>query len=144
MTLSKQDFDSRRTEGATGIKMQIDNGNYRIIFPLSKKITIMKKIKLFMFVALFGAMSFGAFSAYDYVTMSADEKAFLENIEALTSGESGGGSGSGEVCYNSIERTDFGSINQCINSTGKTDCYHRPGYSRVGLNSRPCDNVYKY
>lgn len=32
-------------------------------------------------------MSFGAFSTYDYYTMSAEEKALLENVEALTSEE---------------------------------------------------------
>lgn len=48
----------------------------------------MKKLKVFLCVALFGAMSIGAFSAYDYATMSAEEKDLLENVEALTSDES--------------------------------------------------------
>lgn len=47
----------------------------------------MKKLKLFLGVALFGAMSFGAFSAYDYATMSEEERFLLANIEALTSDE---------------------------------------------------------
>lgn len=41
-------------------------------FQLSENKTIMKKIKLFLGVALLGAMSFGVFSAYDYVTMNED------------------------------------------------------------------------
>lgn len=59
----------------------------------------MKKLKIFMFVALFGAMSFGAFSAYEYVTMSAEESAFLENIEALTLGEGSIVNGPGNERY---------------------------------------------
>lgn len=60
-------------------------------FQLSENKTIMKKIKLFLGVALLGAMSFGVFSAYDYVTMNEDEKFLLANIEALTQLEPGGG-----------------------------------------------------
>lgn len=51
----------------------------------------MKKIKLFLCVALFGAMSFGAFSAYEHYTMSEEERFLLANIEALTESEPGGG-----------------------------------------------------
>lgn len=47
----------------------------------------MKKFKFFISVALLGTISYGAFSVYEGVTMSADEKALHENIEALTLGE---------------------------------------------------------
>lgn len=40
-----------------------------------------------MFVALLGAISFGAFSAYQNITMSDEEKFLLANIEALTQTE---------------------------------------------------------
>lgn len=53
----------------------------------------MKKIKLFLCVALFGAMSYGAFTAYQSMTMSEEERFLLANIEALTNGEPGGGGG---------------------------------------------------
>lgn len=54
---------------------------------------MMKKLKIFIFVALFGAMTFGAFSAYEHYTMNEEERFLLANIEALTDPEDeiGGG-----------------------------------------------------
>lgn len=100
VTLLGQGLNNRRTEGATE-KIQTDNekGNSFVI----KTKTIMKKIKLFLCVALFGAMSFGAFSAYDHLTMNADEMALLANIEALTNGEETGAS---TPCFGSVEDTN--------------------------------------
>lgn len=47
-----------------------------------------------MFVALFGAMTFGTFTAYDYYTISQEEIHLLKNVEAISNPEPGGGSGS--------------------------------------------------
>lgn len=78
----------------------------------------MKKLKVFMLVALFGAMSFGAFSAYDYVTMSAEERTLLENVEALTSNEGGSG-----LCYQTMSYCGAGGINlTCSSSHTGTRC----------------------
>lgn len=48
-------------------------------------------------------MSFGAFYAYEHLTISAGGKALLENVEALTIGEVGGGTDCGYYCNRNIE-----------------------------------------
>ena len=45
----------------------------------------MKKIKLFLSIAIFACMTVGGYSAYDTMTMSDAETLMLANVEALTS-----------------------------------------------------------
>lgn len=81
----------------------------------------MKKLKLFMFVALFGAMSFGAFTAYDYATMSEEERFLLANIEALSSSSEGAivnGPGNTKYCAKCLTNHTY-----CAGRNEKA-CYH--------------------
>lgn len=50
----------------------------------------MKNLRKIMIVALFGAMSFGVYSTYEYTTMTNAERLMLRNVEALTEEEAGG------------------------------------------------------
>lgn len=100
----------------------------------------MKKIKLFLCVALLGAMSFGAFSVYGHITMSADEKALLENVEALTLGENPGGGGSSVTCYDETEYAGrpYGQYD-CLTLT---ECDFRDGYSAaINTTKRICTTI---
>ena len=47
----------------------------------------MKKIKLFLSIAIFACMTVGGYSAYDNMTMTDAEILMLANVEALTSDE---------------------------------------------------------
>lgn len=47
----------------------------------------MKNVRLLLGVILLGIVSFCVFSVYDYVTMSANDRFLLANIEALTQDE---------------------------------------------------------
>ncbi len=51
----------------------------------------MRKIKLLVASLLFCAMSYAGYMGYERVTMSEAERFMQANVEALTSGESGGG-----------------------------------------------------
>lgn len=75
----------------------------------------MRKIKLFLCVALFGAIGYGAFSAYDYYTMSEEERFLLENIEALAYDET------------SSDNVSFG----CTGSSSNLYCFYRCGNCRM-------------
>lgn len=72
----------------------------------------MKKIKLFLCVALFGAMSYGAFTAYDHYTMNEEERFLLANIEALTNDEESDGNFK-DNCYHVICNV------RCVGTSGK-------------------------
>ena len=47
----------------------------------------MKKIKLFLSVAIFACMTVAGYSVYDTMTMSDTEKLMIANVEALTGSE---------------------------------------------------------
>jgi len=51
----------------------------------------MKKIKFLVASFLFCAMSYAGYMGYERVTMSEAERFMEANVEALTSGENGGG-----------------------------------------------------
>lgn len=50
----------------------------------------MKRVKVLIASVLFCAMSFGAYSTYEYTTMTNTERLMVRNVEALTEGETGG------------------------------------------------------
>ena len=57
----------------------------------------MRKIKFLVASLLFCAMSYAGYMGYERVTMSEAERFMQANVEALTSGEGGGGSQ--YMCY---------------------------------------------
>lgn len=54
----------------------------------------MRKVKFLVASLLFCAMSYVGYTTYEKMSMTEAEKLMLANVEALTSGESGGGTGS--------------------------------------------------
>ncbi len=92
----------------------------------------MRKIKLLVASLLFCAMSYAGYMGYERVTMSEAEKFMMSNIEALTSGESGGGTTmvicrchDDKLCYggNSISFRPRCSYDVIGNNENAWDCH---------------------
>lgn len=82
-------------------------------------------------VAFLSVASYAGYSAYDYVTMSDAERFLLQNIEALTGNEPGGGGGVTieKTCYHEFEKYEVGA-----------DLYHVCG-SQISANLYGCGQI---
>lgn len=78
----------------------------------------MKNLKRIAVVAMFGMMSFGGYSTYECILTTDAEHLMMENVEALTQGESGGGYKNGRAQYCAIPEGKQGCVNAPLRNCG--------------------------